>query len=37
MLNSLYEESYPGLRYTTFVNGRSRAEIAQEMEVRLFP
>ncbi|KAL8284172.1 hypothetical protein RQP46_004921 [Phenoliferia psychrophenolica] len=35
MLNSLYEESYPTLRYTTFVNGRSRAEIAQEMETLL--
>ncbi|KZS94421.1 hypothetical protein SISNIDRAFT_484644 [Sistotremastrum niveocremeum HHB9708] len=30
-LNRLYEERYPGLRYITFVNGRSRAEIAAEM------
>lgn len=37
MLNSLYEEMYPGLRYTTFVNGRSRAAIASELEVRLLP
>ncbi|KAM0756296.1 putative OHCU decarboxylase protein [Meredithblackwellia eburnea MCA 4105] len=32
MLNSVYEECYPGLIYTTFVNGRSRAEIIPEME-----
>lgn len=34
-LNALYEEKYPGLRYITFVNGRTRAEIAEEMEVKL--
>ncbi|KAA1132429.1 hypothetical protein PGTUg99_007001 [Puccinia graminis f. sp. tritici] len=28
----LYEQTYPGLRYVTFVNGRSRAEIVKEME-----
>jgi len=33
MLNALYEESFPGLRYITFVNGRSRAEIIPEIEV----
>ncbi|KAK4705052.1 hypothetical protein P7C70_g1159, partial [Phenoliferia sp. Uapishka_3] len=37
LLNTLYEESFPGLRYTTFVNGRSRAEIIPEMEVRGLP
>ncbi len=33
MLNALYEEAFPGLRYITFVNGRSRAEIIPELEV----
>ena len=31
-LNACYERRYPGLRYITFVNGRSRATIAEEME-----
>jgi 2-oxo-4-hydroxy-4-carboxy--5-ureidoimidazoline (OHCU) decarboxylase len=31
-LNALYERRYPGLRYITFVNGRSRAAIMTEME-----
>lgn len=31
-LNACYEAQYPGLRYITFVNGRSRAAIAEEME-----
>jgi len=31
-LNACYEVVYPGLRYITFVNGRSRAAIAEEME-----
>jgi len=31
-LNALYEVKYPGLRYITFVNGRTRAEIVKEME-----
>ncbi|KAL0953546.1 hypothetical protein HGRIS_004768 [Hohenbuehelia grisea] len=31
-LNECYEQRYPGLRYITFVNGRSRAAIALEME-----
>ncbi|KAF4611085.1 hypothetical protein D9613_006914 [Agrocybe pediades] len=31
-LNACYEKVYPGLRYITFVNGRSRAEIVEEME-----
>jgi len=34
-LNAHYERRYPGLIYITFVNGRSRTEIAQEMEGRL--
>lgn len=34
-LNACYEARYPGLRYITFVNGRSRALIAEEMEDRL--
>ena len=33
MLNALYEEAYPGLRFVTFVNGRARAEVVPEMEV----
>ena len=31
-LNACYEIRYPGLRYITFVNGRTRLAIAQEME-----
>jgi len=34
-LNEEYERRFPGLRYITFVNGRSRAEIATEMEHKL--
>lgn len=34
-LNALYERRYPGLRYITFVNGRTRAQIKDEMEARL--
>ena len=34
-LNTCYEHVYPGLRYITFVNGRSRAVIAEEMEDKL--
>jgi len=34
-LNDCYEKRYPGLRYITVVGGRSRAEIALEMEVLL--
>ena len=37
-LNACYEIRYPGLRYITFVNERSRLEIAEEMEDMLgFP
>jgi 2-oxo-4-hydroxy-4-carboxy--5-ureidoimidazoline (OHCU) decarboxylase len=31
-LNACYEWTYPGLRYITFVDGRSRADIVIEME-----
>ncbi|KAI9064107.1 hypothetical protein FKP32DRAFT_1625852 [Trametes sanguinea] len=34
-LNACYEHRYPGLVYITFVNGRSRAEIKDEMEEAL--
>lgn len=34
-LNACYEHCYPGLRYITFVNGRSRATIMEEMEDKL--
>lgn len=34
-LNACYERVYPGLRYITFVNGRTRAAIAREMEDKL--
>ena len=34
-LNACYEVVYPGLRYITFVNGRSRAAIVEEMESAL--
>ncbi|KAF8661294.1 hypothetical protein AX16_001393 [Volvariella volvacea WC 439] len=34
-LNECYEAKYPGLRYITFVNGRTRAVIAEEMEDKL--
>lgn len=34
-LNACYERVYPGLRYITFVNGRSRAVIAEEIEDKL--
>ncbi|SJL03779.1 uncharacterized protein ARMOST_07136 [Armillaria ostoyae] len=34
-LNACYEKKYPGLIYITFVNGRTRAAIAEEMEGKL--
>ena len=34
-LNAQYEKAFPGLRYVTFVRGRSRAEIVPEMEAIL--
>ncbi|KAF8511845.1 Oxo-4-hydroxy-4-carboxy-5-ureidoimidazoline decarboxylase [Hysterangium stoloniferum] len=34
-LNEAYEARYPGLRYITFVNGRSRQDIRDEMEAKL--
>lgn len=35
-LNRVYEATYPGLRYVTFVNGRSREEIMHEMQHKLY-
>ena len=35
ILNEEYERRYPGLRYITFVNGRSRKMIMLEMEEKL--
>ena len=34
-LNGVYEERYGGLRYITFVNGRTRREVMEEMESAL--
>ena len=34
-LNRIYERRYPGLVYITFVNGRSRGQIKDEMEERM--
>ena len=34
-LNGVYEGRYEGLRYITFVNGRTRREVMEEMEGRL--
>lgn len=34
-LNACYEHLYPGLRYITFVNGRSRAVVGEEIEDKL--
>jgi 2-oxo-4-hydroxy-4-carboxy--5-ureidoimidazoline (OHCU) decarboxylase len=31
-LNAVYERKYEGLRYITFVNGRTRREVMEEME-----
>lgn len=31
-LNACYEHRYPGLRYITFVNGRTRTQVMLEME-----
>lgn len=35
VLNKAYERLYPGLVYITFVNGRSRAQIRDEMEEKI--
>ncbi|KAI0305798.1 Oxo-4-hydroxy-4-carboxy-5-ureidoimidazoline decarboxylase [Multifurca ochricompacta] len=35
VLNNEYERRYPGLRYITFVNGRSRKAIMLEMEEKM--
>ncbi|KAL0060420.1 hypothetical protein AAF712_012789 [Marasmius tenuissimus] len=34
-LNTCYEKRYPGLRYIIFVNGRSRAAVAEALEDQL--
>ncbi|OAX79531.1 hypothetical protein ACJ72_06151 [Emergomyces africanus] len=34
-LNSVYEETFPGLRYVVFVNGRGRDVIMQDMQRRI--
>lgn len=34
-LNAIYEIQFPGLRYVSFVNGRSRNVIMQEMQSRI--
>ncbi len=34
-LNALYEETFPGLRYVVFVNGRSREIIMEDMKRRI--
>jgi 2-oxo-4-hydroxy-4-carboxy--5-ureidoimidazoline (OHCU) decarboxylase len=34
-LNGVYEGRYEGLRYITFVNGRTRTEVMEEMESAL--
>ncbi|KAL8701113.1 MAG: hypothetical protein Q9224_000648 [Gallowayella concinna] len=34
-LNLLYEQTFPGLRYVVYVNGRSRAAIISDMKARI--
>jgi len=34
-LNDRYEETFPGMRYVVFVNGRSRPVVMQNMEERI--
>ncbi|KAL1409579.1 hypothetical protein Q8F55_003570 [Vanrija albida] len=34
-LNALYAAAFPGLRYITFVNGRTRAQIVPELEAAI--
>lgn len=34
-LNQLYEETFPGLRYVVFVDGRARTEIFDDMRARI--
>lgn len=34
-LNEQYEETFPGLRYVVFVNGRGRPEIMDDMRARI--
>ncbi|KAL4988509.1 Oxo-4-hydroxy-4-carboxy-5-ureidoimidazoline decarboxylase [Aspergillus falconensis] len=35
LLNAEYEEKFPGLRFVTFVNGRNRDVIMEEMRARI--
>lgn len=35
LANELYEETFPGLRYVVFVNGRPRLEILKDMQARI--
>ena len=34
-MNALYEQTFPGLRYVVFVNGRPRSEILRNMKIRI--
>ncbi|KAL2048264.1 hypothetical protein N7G274_000175 [Stereocaulon virgatum] len=34
-MNTLYEQTFPGLRYVVFVNGRDRPTIMDEMQARI--
>lgn len=34
-LNALYEQTFPGLRYVVFVNGRDRTTILEDMQARI--
>lgn len=34
-LNTLYERTFPGLRYVVFVNGRERSTILEDMQARI--
>lgn len=34
-LNQEYEETFPGLRYVVFVNGRGRPEVMEDMRARI--
>ncbi|KEY72424.1 hypothetical protein S7711_01090 [Stachybotrys chartarum IBT 7711] len=34
-LNEAYEQTFPGLRYVVFVNGRSTPEIVEDMQARI--
>ena len=34
-MNNLYEDTFPGLRYVVFVNGRSRLAVLEDMQARI--